>query len=166
MIGFHQFSGKRNMPFRAQLSHQKSDNVGDLLGGTRENSITENAAKQEGLFWVEPTAKATLGTSSPITASNLPDSLPEEDAPITVLSEHSQKPFRITAPELKRYRKLNVPLPRLAYDERMNLRAGRAGGISLFERTCSKSGKKLLSCHPPDAPYPVWDRELFELERS
>ncbi len=99
-----------------------------------------------------------------IEASMLPDGLPETDEPIIVKSELSGRPFKITSQEIKRYRQLRVPLPRRTYDERMEDRAKLLGGITLFDRTCAKTGKAIKTTISPDSPYIVWDREEWERE--
>ena len=99
-----------------------------------------------------------------IDASELPDGLPATDETIIVKSERSGRPFKITPQEIKRYRALKVPLPRLTYDERMEDRAKILGGIKLFDRTCAKTGKPIRTTIPPESPWIVWDREEWEQE--
>jgi hypothetical protein len=112
-------------------------------------------------MWYEEDIKDFPGA---IDAGALPDGLPEADAPLTVKSALSGRPFRITAQEILRYRQLKVPLPRISYEERMNERIKKLGTTQLHERTCAKTGKAILTPYPPDAPYIIWDREEYEKE--
>lgn len=68
--------------------------------------------------------------------------------------------------ELKRYRKLGLPLPREPYDERMNRRALLLGPLELFDRRCAKTGTAIRTTIGPHEPWIVWDREAFEKEFS
>ncbi len=126
--------------------------------------LSKEEVLQRGLWWHEPRGAEARISAGAIAAAALPDVLPQGDVAIVALSAVSGKPFRITTEEIRRYRKLNVPLPRLTYDERMNARMARVGGVRLHERSCDKTGRLLRSIHPPEAGYPVWDREEFERE--
>lgn len=99
-----------------------------------------------------------------ISAEELPDAVPENDDAIIVRSMHSGRPFKITGQEIKRYRKHGLPLPRTTYDERMEQRTRKLGGMQLYVRTCAKTGKPILTTYPPDSPYIVWDRDEYERE--
>src|SRR3989338_4238415 len=121
--------------------------------------ISEEEAKLKGYSWYEEDIK---DFTDAIKASQLPDGLPETDAPITVKSALSGRPFRITTQEIERYRELNVPLPRESYEERMNKRAQKLGSPQLYERTCATTGKAILTPYPPDSPYIIWDRKEYE----
>jgi hypothetical protein len=111
--------------------------------------------------WIEETMPEA---AQAIDASALPDGLPDTDDAIIVRSKRSGRPFKITSQEIKRYRQFQVPLPRLTYDERMEDRAAILGGITLYDRTCAKSGKPIRTTIPPESPWIVWDREEWERE--
>jgi hypothetical protein len=123
--------------------------------------LTKDQAISKGLMWYE---RDEEDVSQAIEASALPDALPPTDDAIIVKSALSGRPFKITSQEIKRYRQFSVPLPRTTYDERMEERAKKLGGIRLYERTCAKTGKPLLTTYPPDSPYVIWDRDVYEQE--
>lgn len=123
--------------------------------------LTREEALLQRLSWYE---RNTLSTAGALAAESLPDRLPPTDEPLTVLSRSSKRPFRITADEIKRYRKFGVPFPDETYDERMQQRAGWIDSYRLFPRRCNKSGKELLSHIDPHSPWVVWDREIYENE--
>ncbi|MDC0358248.1 hypothetical protein OAO01_05470, partial [Oligoflexia bacterium] len=102
-----------------------------------------------GMTWHD---KELVSSKNAVPVADLPDRLPDTDEPFTALSASSGKAFRITTQELQKYRRLKVPLPRAAYDERMEQRAKRLGGIELFERQCAKTGQEILTTYPPDSP--------------
>ncbi len=62
------------------------------------------------------------------------------------------------------YRRLGVPLPRAAYDERMEERAQKIGGVRLYGRTCAKTGKPISTTIPPDSPWILWDKDVYTSE--
>ncbi len=116
-----------------------------------------------GFRWQDDPPQDSIGACD---VNTLPDGLPESDDLIIVRSEFSGRAFKITSREIKRYRELNVPLPRMAYDERMDQRSELTGGVKLYDRTCAKSGKPIQTIYPPDSPWIIWDREEWEKEFS
>jgi hypothetical protein len=46
----------------------------------------------------------------------------------------------------------------------MDARAQKLGKPTLYERTCAKRGKKIFTPYPPESPYIIWDREVYEEE--
>ncbi|MFH0769955.1 MAG: hypothetical protein V1926_01105 [Candidatus Peregrinibacteria bacterium] len=123
--------------------------------------ISEEEARRQGCTWFEEDVVDYPGA---IAAAALPDALPKTEEPIVVKSAFSGRPFNITTREIQRYRTMHVPLPRTSYEERMNKRAEQLGRPELYQRTCMKTGKTLLSPYPPEAPYTIWDREEYEKE--
>jgi hypothetical protein len=123
--------------------------------------LEREAALKLGFHWQGEDAREA---KEAVEAGALPDRCPRSFQPLTVKSILSGRPFRITAPEIDRARTFHVPLPRLSYEERMDERARRLGGVRLFERTCMRTGKPLLTTYPPDSPFIIWDREEYERE--
>jgi hypothetical protein len=122
--------------------------------------MTEEECLSRGLGWYEARSPEAAGA---LCAADLPDRVPEEDSPLVVRSSGG-KIFGISAQEIRRLRRMRAPLPLYPYDERMNQRMQRLGGIRMYPRVCDRSGERLASIHPPDAPYAVWERELLERE--
>lgn len=123
--------------------------------------LSKEEALAKGFRWIEQTIPEA---EYAIEANQLPDTLPESDSSIIVRSALSGRPFKITTQEIKWYRRLNVPLPRLTYDERMEERAKILGTISLYERPCMKTGVPLKTNYSPDSPWIVWSRDEWEKE--
>ena len=123
--------------------------------------LEKEQALAAGLRWYE---KEDAAVADAIPASDLPDRLPEGDETFVVRSEKSGQPFRITQKEIEYYRRFRVPLPRRTYDERMRDRATWLGDIRLYQRSCEKTGKPVLTVYPPDSPYIVWDKDEYEAE--
>lgn len=132
----------------------------NLSYAARYYPLSRESVSREGLHWLEREdvhdPEAAIG--------DVPDKLPNTDAPLTVRSASSGKLFRITAEEIKRLRVFRAPLPRLAYDERMNERAKRCGGLKLQERICERSGKRIATVYSASEAPNVWDKEIFDKE--
>lgn len=120
--------------------------------------LSQQETEAQGLTWY---AQESEDNAKAIDASALPDGHPVSDDSLIVRSEQSGKAFRITEQEIKRYRALSTPLPRTTYDERMEERIRILGGIRLYNRTCAKTGKPILTTYPPETPFPIWDREEY-----
>lgn len=123
--------------------------------------LSKKEAADRGLVWYE---RETEDATQAVPASSLPDELPAQDEALIVKSERNGKTFRITSQEIKRYRTLRVPLPRITYDERMEDRITLLGGIRLYERQCAKTGKPILTTFAPNTPFPVWERSAYNKE--
>jgi hypothetical protein len=118
-------------------------------------------ALQQGLSWYD---REEVSIHNALNADELPDGLPASDAPLIVLSSQSGRPFRITAEEIKRYRDLKIPLPRMSYQERMEDRWARLGGITLHERRSSLTEQKVLTTLNETIAPVIWSREEWEGE--
>ncbi len=122
---------------------------------------TREEVERNGMIWVE---REVPNAARVISAHDLPDGLPASDDSITAKSLGSGRAFRITGEEIKRYRSFNVPLPRYAYDERIEARRRKLGAVHLFPRRCAKTGRELLTPFGPESPWIIWDREVYEEE--
>ncbi len=123
--------------------------------------LTKEEALAQGFTWFEEEQKEFLGATP---AAALLDGLPSSNESLLVESAASGQPFRIIPQELTKYRTFDAPLPRLTYQERMDERAKILGGIQLYQRTCMKTGKPILTTYSPDAPYIIYDRDEYSEE--
>lgn len=119
---------------------------------------TKHEAEASGMRWLE---EVIPEAEQAIDAVTLPDALPLADDSLIVQSMLSKRPFKITSQEIKRYRRLRVPLPRKTYDERMEERIKKLGGIHLFDRTCTKCHKSIATTYAPDRPEIVYCEDCF-----
>jgi hypothetical protein len=67
----------------------------------------------------------------------------------------------ITSREIEKYKKLNVPLPRDSYEERIESRAKKLGPLTLKEIPCASSGNQLQSVYR-EKEHIIWDKDIFE----
>lgn len=82
----------------------------------------------------------------------------------------SQKEFEITDEDQLFYKKMSptfaeqvfaIPTPSLSPDERKRLRLSFRNLRNVYSRTCDKTGKKIMSYYTQDAPYIVYDRDVW-----
>ncbi len=75
--------------------------------------------------------------------------------------EDCHKNFKIVAQELKFYRKMDIPSPRICSECRHKKRMQIRNPRQLFERICSNCSKKLQSTYAPDRPETVLCEECY-----
>lgn len=112
----------------------------------------------DGLAFHELTSPDTKAAIEP---SLLPDALPPTDESLVTRSAVSGRSFRITTAELRAYRKLRIPLPRLSYDERIEARARKLGSPRLVETMCAKTQQPISTTRRDGL---VWERERYQEE--
>ncbi|HEY5713830.1 MAG TPA: hypothetical protein VIT68_00590, partial [Candidatus Gracilibacteria bacterium] len=119
----------------------------------------ESSPLKRGIQGVSGTPQAPLDKGGQISDNikDIPDSIINE----TLYCEISGKPYRIQKAELKFYRKMKLPIPRLHPDvrhlKRMKLRNPR----ELWNRKCAHTGKELLSTYSPDRPETILSEEAY-----
>jgi hypothetical protein len=69
--------------------------------------------------------------------------------------------FLIAEEDLDFYNQLKVPPPTLCPDERQRRRLAFRNERTLYRRTCSSTGAKLLSIYSPDKPFPVYENDYW-----
>lgn len=69
--------------------------------------------------------------------------------------------FRITERDQKFFENMGVLEPTLCPEDASRTRLSFRNETDLYKRTCAKSGKNIITYHPPHAPYPVFDREVW-----
>jgi hypothetical protein len=84
--------------------------------------------------------------------------------------ELSGEPFEITAGDLAFYDKMSpllsgrsftIPPPRLSPVERQRRRLSFRNLRHLYHRTCDLSGRKIISCYPPESRHTVYHSEMW-----
>lgn len=80
-------------------------------------------------------------------------------ASITKTCTASGQTFTIADEDQAFYEKMGVPEPTLCPDERRRRRLSIRNEESLYNRTCDKTGKSIISMYAPDSQYVVYDVE-------
>jgi len=99
-----------------------------------------------------------------IPAQRLPDNI--KDTPDDILAwaikcEVSEKPYKITAQELKFYRQHNIPIPHLHPDERHSQRVKLKNLAKLYNRKCMKCEKDIQSIYSQDRDEIIYCEECY-----
>ncbi len=71
------------------------------------------------------------------------------------------KNFEITKGDLNFYEKMKAPAPNYCPDCRMMRRLSFRNERTLHKRTCSYSGRPIISLYPENTPFPVYDQPIW-----
>ena len=133
--------------------------------------LTENEAGKKGYFWRNPADKNYLPT---INAKDLPDSINDVQDSITKevigcahqgkCNEQCTLAFRIIHEELKFYRSLKLPLPRLCPSCRSSKRLSQRTLLNVYKRECAKCGKEIETNYSPERPEIVYCETCYQQE--
>ena len=72
-----------------------------------------------------------------------------------------KKDFEITQEDLNFYEKMKAPAPNYCPDCRIMRRLAFRNERTLYKRTCSHSGKPIISLYPANTPFPVYEPHIY-----
>ncbi|MBU1152130.1 hypothetical protein KJ632_04885 [Patescibacteria group bacterium] len=128
--------------------------------------LGKEEALERGFKWSDYD-KPLVEAGKMIEVAELPDSIADVDEKIldtAIKCEVSGKPFVVTGPELKFYKKMAVPVPHkhpdVRYDERIAVRKPR----KLWERVCDKCGNSVKSVFEPDGVEKIYCEKCYLAE--
>ena len=75
--------------------------------------------------------------------------------------QNCKKDFKIAKDDLNFYEKMKSPTPNYCPPCRMVRRLSFRNERTLYKRTCSKSGKPIISVYPEKTPFPVYDQHIW-----
>lgn len=73
----------------------------------------------------------------------------------------TEKPYKIIPQELDFYNRAQLPLPQLCPDQRHAERMERRNPYILWNRTCAKCNKEIMTSYAPDRPETVYCEECY-----
>ena len=114
--------------------------------------LTETEATAKGYKW------ANEKSSNSTSAVELPETVDEasDDICAQVLTcQETGKPYKIVAPELAFYRKMNLPIPRVCPDKRHWNRMAQRNDRVLYTRDCPQCDVTMASTYGPERPETV-----------
>lgn len=126
--------------------------------------LTEQEVKEQWYSRYAKTTDPSVPANTTVIDRRIPSYGQMNDSDIIhsiFLCELSWKPYRILEQELQFYRKNEIPIPRKHPDSRHSERIQKLPSRDLYLRTCSKTGKEILSAYPPDVPFPVRSPEAY-----
>ena len=75
--------------------------------------------------------------------------------------QNCKKNFSLEQEDLNFYEKIKVPPPTFCPECRTARRIAFRNERTLYKRTCSKSGKSIISIYPENTPFPVYDQHVW-----
>lgn len=125
--------------------------------------LSKKQALSRSLHWKDGEDE-TLDVKKVIPGEKLPERI--EDIPDDVLNwaivcAESKQPFVITKQELAFYRKQGLPVPQLHHQTRSQKRMAKRNPRRLYNRTCSKCKKEIVSTWDPNRPEIVYCEECY-----
>lgn len=85
----------------------------------------------------------------------------EQSLPHTRTCPVSGKSFFISQEEINFHATMEIPLPTLAPEVRLEDLFAFRNEISLYKRTCDGTGKEIISMHSPNSPWTVYSNEYW-----
>lgn len=73
----------------------------------------------------------------------------------------SDEKFYVRPEDIEFYRKIRVPLPTLSPKERIRKKISFHNSYNLFKVNSGFSGKSIVSQYPPNAPYPIYEHQIW-----
>ncbi len=122
--------------------------------------LKKDEALAQGFLWKED--METLSSDSEST--DIPDHIRDVKDDITQKVLHCQKSgkkYKILPQELALYRKMNIPIPRLCFNERHLERTGRVNPRKLWNRQCAKCSKAIQTSYAPERPEKVYCEDCY-----
>ncbi|PIR48587.1 hypothetical protein COU80_02655 [Candidatus Peregrinibacteria bacterium CG10_big_fil_rev_8_21_14_0_10_55_24] len=124
--------------------------------------LTQEEAQKQGLWWAEKEESIYKGQ---IVKEGLPDDV--RDFPETLCEKILQckktgRSYKIIPQELILYRQLNLPLPRLCFQERHRNRMLLRNARVFYDRTCDKCGVKFKTTYAPDRPEKIYCESCYQ----
>src|SRR3989338_9009433 len=75
--------------------------------------------------------------------------------------KNCKKEFEVRKDDLGFYEKMKSPAPNYCPDCRVMRRLAFRNERTIYKRTCSKSGKPIVSLYPENTPFPVYDQHIW-----
>ena len=128
--------------------------------------LREAKAKSLGFKW-SSYAKPRPDTSKAIKASELPDHINDAGEDIlksVIICEKTGEPYRITSPELKFYKRLQIPLPRRHPDQRYQDLVEKRNPYILWDRKCNNCSIDIPSTFAPEREETIYCKECYRGE--
>ena len=121
--------------------------------------IKKEEAKKRGYKWQEADTKnyQPQNYKIPEDIKDVPDSICNE----ILACERTGKNYKIQKAELKFYKKMNLPIPRLHPDERHKDRMKQRNPRKLWERRCGDCNRKIQTTFAPERPEKILCEECY-----
>ncbi|EKD63268.1 MAG: hypothetical protein ACD_51C00308G0001 [uncultured bacterium] len=122
--------------------------------------LTEHEAVKLGYRWLTKNKKEYI----PSTMANIPDNISEVSENITkeiLACAHCSKNYKIIEKELKFYKTIGLPIPRLCPSCRNAMRFAAHNPCKLYKRSCAKCEAGIETTYVPDRPETVYCEKCY-----
>lgn len=126
--------------------------------------LTKEVALSKGFSWSDYKAQIPQ-VDTFLSSTQLAESITKVEDAILRTAIHcvvSQKPFRITKPELNFYRTHNIPLPRKHPDIRNAERKEAKPPRKLWQRGCDQCHKDVATSYSPERPEKILCESCYQ----
>ncbi len=120
--------------------------------------MNREEVSEAGLNWVEEEEKEIEN------GEKIPDSIDDVGDDIlskNLVCEKSGRPYKINEKELKFYRRMKIPIPRLAPETRNEVRLSVRNPHKVWTRKCDKCGVDIKTSYAPDRPETVYCEKCY-----
>ncbi len=123
--------------------------------------LMKKEVEERGWRWYEPEEKGKryMGAKTvlPETAAEADDGICKE----ILECEETGKPYKIIPQELRFYRSMNIPLPRLCPDRRHALRVAKRNPYRIWDRQCTNCKREIQTTFAPERQEPVYCTDCY-----
>lgn len=128
--------------------------------------LTEQQVRARGLSWSSDINMGKVNQEQGSPADDNKHQLQDQSNSV-IRCEISGRAFNIIPQEREFYRKFDLPLPRRHPDLRHQQRFAHLNPLTLYQRSCAKTGQPLETTYPPDSPFVIYHNDVFadEFER-
>jgi len=123
--------------------------------------LTKEEVIKNGYKWQDEDPEAVGYTGPDNTIPEDINDVKDDILDKVLICERSKNPYKIMKQELELYRKHNLPLPHICFDERHLERISRRNPRLLWDRKCMKCNKDLESTFSPDKSDIIYCEECY-----
>jgi len=133
--------------------------------------LTKEEAIRDGYRWKEKEGRTYTPS---IQSSDIPDDIADVTDSILeevigcahggTCSDDCTIAYKITAAELKFYRQMDIPLPRLCHNCRHAERIKERRSMKIYDRNCAKCGKEIETSYAPERPEIIYCESCYTRE--
>ena len=123
--------------------------------------VSKDEVQRKGWNWRDEEAKSSTGGTS----KSLPDLISDTGDEIcksVLICEATGQEYKIIQPELKFYRRQNIPIPRRAPLQRHRDREALRNKRTVYSRDCRKCGRRISTNFAPDRPEVVYCEACYQ----
>ena len=123
--------------------------------------LTREEVLKRGWLWLDEEEQEKQYMGPPFEQPDTIDGVTDSICNRILHCKATGKPYKIIPQELKFYKQMNIPIPRLHPDERHRRRLQLRNPRQLWERECAKCGKEIETTYAPERPEIVYCESCY-----